>query len=81
MRSSGSTLCCVQCSGLVSLTLAAPDYTVTDTAGNIWSFEQHPMFGPIVLRKDGGPKARQPGSRSKFWPAWYAWHDANKATP
>jgi len=73
--------CCIKCSRLVSLTLAAPEHSVTDATGQAWIFEQHPMFGPIILRKDGNPKARQPGSRSKFWPAWQAWHDLNKNKP
>jgi hypothetical protein len=51
-------------------------HTVTDAAGRTWSFEAHRIFGPLVLRKDGEPAARQPGSRSSFWPAFMAWNDA-----
>ena len=69
------SLCCVGCSGGGILTLAAPLHTITDVDGRPWLFENHPRFGPIVLRKDGNPKARQPGSRSKFWPAWEAWRN------
>lgn len=73
--------CCIRCAGLFSLTMGAPDHTVTDVKGRTWIFEQHPMFGPVILRKNGNPKSRQPGSRSPFWPAWQAWHDARKANP
>lgn len=54
----------------------APEFTITDYAGRAWRFENHRMFGPVVLRADGQPKSRQPGSRSAFWPAWQKWHDA-----
>lgn len=30
-------------------------------------FEMHPYCGPVVVNKDGSPKARQPGARSDFW--------------
>lgn len=52
---------------------AAPEHTLTDAHGRVWRFEQHRMFGPLILRADGEPAARQPGSRSAFWPAWKAW--------
>ncbi|MCZ8076023.1 MAG: hypothetical protein O9341_18040 [Paucibacter sp.] len=76
--SSNARLCCIQCTGRVSLTLAAADHTVTDATGRTWTFEQHPMFGPVILRKDGNPKSRQPGSRSPFWPAWEAWNEVRQ---
>jgi hypothetical protein len=68
-------MCCVGCNG-VRLSLAGPDHAVVDAAGRRWVFEQHSYFGPIVLRNDGLPKSRQPGSRSKFWTAWQTWRDA-----
>lgn len=68
-------LCCVSCQGL-SLTLGGHEHTVRDAGGRAWTFEQHPYCGPIVLRKNGDPKARQPGSRSPFWPAYSAWQKA-----
>jgi len=68
-------LCCASCTGF-SLTLGGRDHTVTDDRGRVWDFEQHPWCGPIVLRRDGNPKARQPGSRSRFWPAYEAWQQA-----
>lgn len=68
-------LCCVSCQGL-SLTRGGREHTVHDASGRSWTFEQHPYCGPIVLRKDGDPKARQPGSRSPFWQAYTAWQRA-----
>lgn len=50
------------------------EHVITDQAGKAWRFEMHRICGPIVLRADGQPKARQPGSRSPFWPAFEAWH-------
>jgi hypothetical protein len=73
-----SRMCCVGCDGL-SLTQGGRDHFVTDAKGRRWTFEQHPWCGPIVLRKDGQPKSRQPGSRSIFWPAYQAWSIANQA--
>jgi len=72
-----SSMCCIGCGGF-RLSLVGPEHVVVDSDGRQWLFEQHHYFGPIVLRKDGEPKSRQPGSRSKFWPAWQAWNDARK---
>lgn len=47
--------------------------TVTDARGRTWIFEVHYFCGPMVLRQDGEPRARQPGSRSPFWPAFEVW--------
>lgn len=38
-----------------------------------WLVEIHRYCGPIVLRKDGEPRVRQPGARSAFWDAWERW--------
>jgi hypothetical protein len=76
---SKQTLCCVGCSGLISLTPVGPFHTIKDASGRLWHFEEHHYCGPIILRKDGDPKTRQPGSRSPFWPAYYAWKKAAKA--
>jgi len=67
-----SRMCCVGCNG-VSLSIAGSVHVIKDKSSREWYFEQHHYFGPIVLRKDGEPKSRQPGSRSKFWPAYEAW--------
>lgn len=73
-----ATMCCIGCNGL-SLSLGGTDHTIVDEAGGSWTFEMHPYCGPMVLRKDGEPKARQPGSRSAFWPAFERWSAARKA--
>lgn len=36
-------------------------------------FEFSERFGPLVLRTDSMPRARQPGPRSKFWPVFECW--------
>lgn len=51
----------------------APEYSITDAQGRMWRFENTRMFGPVLLRSDGEPKARQPGQRSAFWLAYEAW--------
>ena len=65
-------MCCVACKGQ-SPAAAAPEHVITDVAGRQWRFEQHHFCGPIVLRQDGQPKVRQPGSRSRFWAAYETW--------
>ena len=54
------------------------DRLITDAAGKVWKFEDHPRFGPIILNRRGDPAASQPGSRSPFWSAWTAWRDGGK---
>ena len=71
-------MCCAGC-GSGGVPLLGRDHTVTDVDGRQWLFEQRRMFGPIVLRQDGNPRSRQPGSRSRFWPAWEAWHEREQA--
>lgn len=71
-------MCCTSC-GAAGLPILGRIHTVTDIDGRAWLFESHRMFGPIVLRKDGQPKSRQPGSRSTFWPAWDAWYEQKQA--
>lgn len=61
---------------------ATPDsreHVVADAAGKVWRFEMHRFCGPIILRADGEPKTMQPGSRSRFWPAYQAWRDARRS--
>ena len=70
-------MCCVNCNGN-SLNAGGPEHVITDVSGRAWRFEQHHYCGPIVLRRDGNPKTRQPGSRSPFWPAYEAWNKATK---
>lgn len=65
--------CCQSCTG------DAPEHVITDAAGRPWRFEVHRFCGPMVLRQDGQPKSRQPGSRSPFWPAFDAWNAARNS--
>lgn len=58
-----------------------PEHVITDSQGRKWRFEQTRMFGPIVLRADGEPKVRQPGSRSAFWDAYDAWRKQHGRAP
>lgn len=66
-------LCCAACAD------GGEEHIITDVHGQPWRFEMHHFCGPIVLRQDGQPKERQPGSRSPFWPAFDAWNNARKA--
>lgn len=66
---------------ICSCCAASPEHTITDARGRSWRFEQTRMFGPVVLRADGNPKSRQPGSRSAFWAAWEAWREAQHSLP
>jgi uncharacterized protein RhaS with RHS repeats len=65
-------MCCAACKGF---SLGGRVHTVTDPAGRAWTFEDHPRLGPIILRKDGNPMARQPGDHSTFWAALQGWSD------
>lgn len=65
---------CLTCAGS-RLKLGSRDHVVADAHGKVWRFEMHPYCGPIVLRRDGEPSARQPGERSSFWPAFEAWQE------
>ncbi len=42
--------------------------------GRTWRFEYHEYMGPWPLRRDGQPFKKSPGLKSKFWPAFEAWH-------
>ncbi|SMC58523.1 hypothetical protein SAMN06297251_10478 [Fulvimarina manganoxydans] len=48
--------------------------------GRTVSFEISPMGQPFVLRKDGEISARQPGERSRFWPAFEGWQAARRTS-
>jgi hypothetical protein len=43
--------------------------------GREWTFEMHPYCGPAVLGKRGEILDVQPGPRSLFWLAVWAWKD------
>lgn len=70
-------MCCISCAG-VSLSMGGLDHTIVDANGRSWFFENHRIFGPLVLRKDGEPKKNQPGPRSAFWPAFDRWNSARR---
>lgn len=65
-------LCCIGC-GPFRQNDPRPEHVIHDAAGRSWRFELHHICGPIVLRQDGSPSERQPGSRSQFWRAFDAW--------
>ena len=46
---------------------------VIDAAGKQYRFEDSDRFGPSTLRKDGEIAVRQPGEKSPFWQAHFAW--------
>lgn len=64
---------------LIHISVGGPDRKITDAQGKAWVFEDHPRFGPIVLKEAGGePDPKQPGERSPFWKAWNAWKEQGK---
>ena len=52
--------------------LGGPVYTI-DVEGKPVTFENHPHIGPQVLKKNGDPKAVQPGEHHPFWNAYEKW--------
>ena len=38
-------------------------------------FDFHRYCGPLLCRKDGEPRARQPGARSAFWAVIEEWNN------
>jgi hypothetical protein len=67
-------MCCASCSDQ-NQAISEKAHTITDAAGRQWSFEAHYWVGPIVLRKDGRPAARQLGDASPFWAAYQSWRE------
>lgn len=63
---------------MIHISWGGPDRTIKDSDGKVWTFEDHPRFGPIILNARGAMADPQPGSRSVFWPAWEAWRDGGK---
>lgn len=53
---------------------------VIDVHGKIFRFEDSDQFGPVIIRKDGEPAARQPGERSHFWNAHHLWRHQGRRT-
>lgn len=50
-----------------------------DQQGRMWRFEDHPMFGPLVVGKSDQILAIQPGSRSTFWALYARWKEIKGA--
>lgn len=46
---------------------------VIEAGGRFWRFEDSDRFGPSIILKNGNPAAQQPGERSPFWIAHWAW--------
>lgn len=64
---------------ICSCCASAPVHAITDAAGRSWRFEQTRYFGPVLVRADGEPLSRQPGTRSAFWPAYEQWRAQQRA--
>lgn len=64
--------------GIVHLSLGGPTRAIEDLRGKVWLFEDHPNFGPIVLKPNEDPATDQPGEGSYFWPAHEAWAKQGK---
>lgn len=48
--------------------------------GKVYLFEMHPYCGPVLLRQDGEPRARQFTSSNKpFWDAVTLWAQQGEA--
>lgn len=62
----------------IYISLGGPQRVIVDAKGRRWDFEMHPYFGPSVTNRAGDIKDKQPGMRSSFWHAFYAWQDQGK---
>ena len=45
-----------------------------------YSFEDSDRFGPSIILKDGSIAVRQPGEKSPFWTAHFAWVKQGRKT-
>lgn len=49
-------------------------HTITGADGRVWTFTYSRRFGPLLRRKDGGPRKKQPhGEGHPLWPAFEEW--------
>lgn len=46
---------------------------VIETNGVSYRFEDSDQFGPLLIKKNGDPRDKQPGPRSPFWRAHWLW--------
>ena len=63
--------------GLIHISFGGPTRFIC-AGGKIWRFEDHPRFGPIVLKKNDDPSDNQPPERSPFWHAYEHWSKQGK---
>ena len=63
---------------IIHVSYAGPFHKIIDTSGKEWLFEMHNYCGPIALKKDGDPRAKQPSEKSKFWIAVTLWAQQGK---
>lgn len=50
-----------------------PEFRLTLPGGAVYRFDWHRYLGPIFVRTDGEPLARQPSARNPMWKAFAAW--------
>jgi len=60
-------------SGLIHISWAGPIQIIVDENGKEWFFEMHNYCGPILLKKNGDPRERQPSEKSIFWEIVSQW--------
>ena len=64
---------------LIHISLGGRDCRLRLPNGSVVLFEDHPIFGPLALNRDGSVKERQPGDRSLFWKIHRYWSTQGKA--
>ena len=70
---------CVVYRGAGFIAHVSPDFRM-EWKGRTYDFEWGRYGGPIRLKNDGEPYARQPSKRSAFWSAIEAWVAVGKRT-
>ena len=59
---------------VVHILQGGPTQRIRAADGCIWSFEMHPVCGPVTVNPStGAPMERQPAERSSFWNAVHLW--------
>jgi len=59
---------------VVHILQGGPTQRIRAADGRIWSFEMHPVCGPVTVNPSTGePMVRQPAERSSFWNAVHQW--------
>ena len=53
---------------------------VIESGGRSYRFEDSDRFGPLIILKNGNPAVNQPGKRSSFWDAHWAWRNQGRRT-